>query len=169
MDLELVERLIETKRKLLGPGYYNNLVNAILDRKKVDVDPRSPHNKHVGQIELDLLGTFPNNRHFNALDSVNLVSLRNILNAFLIHNPGVGEWILRLFINTFINYFRDLEYCRGMNWLAGRCSIWLRFVCLAGERSRFSKSLYFGTRKTHFGHWLRSSSTSCQPIITLAI
>lgn len=51
------------------------------------------------QIELDLLRTLPNNRHFESQDSMGIQRVRRVLRSYSIFNPAVG-------------------YCQGMNRLA---------------------------------------------------
>jgi len=45
---------------------------------------------HSKQIELDLLRTLPNNKHFSSLSSSGIQQLRRILHAYSIHNPSIG-------------------------------------------------------------------------------
>jgi len=42
------------------------------------------------QIQIDLLRTLPNNRHYENYDSDGIAALRNVLLAFATHNPDVG-------------------------------------------------------------------------------
>ena len=42
------------------------------------------------QIQIDLLRTLPNNRHYENFDSDGIAGLRNVLLAFATHNPEVG-------------------------------------------------------------------------------
>lgn len=42
------------------------------------------------QIELDLLRTLPNNRHYASVDSPGICKLRNVLLAYSWHNPSIG-------------------------------------------------------------------------------
>lgn len=42
------------------------------------------------QIELDLLRTLPNNRHYATVDSPGICKLRNVLLAYSWHNPSIG-------------------------------------------------------------------------------
>jgi len=51
------------------------------------------------QIELDLLRTLPNNKHFNTPTSDGIDPLRRVLVAYSIHNPTIG-------------------YCQGLNRIA---------------------------------------------------
>lgn len=59
----------------------------------------SSYNPSTKQIELDLLRTLPNNKHFETLESPGTTRLRRVLSAYSQHNPKVG-------------------YCQGMNRLA---------------------------------------------------
>lgn len=73
-----------------GPDYYQCLLNP---------HPAKKLNPSGKQIELDLLRTLPNNRHFESLDSNGTIRLRKVLTAYSLHNPSIG-------------------YCQGMNRLA---------------------------------------------------
>jgi hypothetical protein len=42
------------------------------------------------QIELDLLRTLPNNKHYECLQGEGIPRLRRILQAYSCHNPVVG-------------------------------------------------------------------------------
>lgn len=67
------------------------------------------------QIELDLLRTLPNNRHYESFHSDGIARLRRVLLAFSRHNPQVG-------------------YCQGLNRLAAIALLFLNeedaFWCL---------------------------------------
>ena len=42
------------------------------------------------KIELDLLRTLPNNRHFDSMDSDGIPKLRRVLLSYSVHNPLIG-------------------------------------------------------------------------------
>ena len=42
------------------------------------------------QIDLDLLRTMPNNKHFATISADGIDQLRRVLRAFSIHNPSIG-------------------------------------------------------------------------------
>nr|CAB3266837.1 TBC1 domain family member 2B-like [Phallusia mammillata] len=58
------------------------------------------------QIELDLLRTLPNNKHFASLSSEGIAQLRRVLRAYSIHNPSIG-------------------YCQGLNRIAAVALLYL--------------------------------------------
>lgn len=68
------------------PGYFQSLLEKALAR-------RNPASK---QIELDLLRTLPNNKHYAGPTSDGIQKLRNVLLAFSWRNPDIG-------------------YCQGLN------------------------------------------------------
>ena len=47
-------------------------------------------NTHCLQIELDLLRTLPNNKHYEAIDSEGVIKLRKVLLAFSEYNKMIG-------------------------------------------------------------------------------
>jgi len=91
----LVDLRIGKERQRLGQDYYQNL----LEPKRSQTSSKSVLNPSSKQIELDLLRTLPNNKHFETLDSSGTVRLRRVLTAYSEHNQKVG-------------------YCQGMNRLA---------------------------------------------------
>ncbi|CAH1774714.1 unnamed protein product, partial [Owenia fusiformis] len=72
-------------------------------------------NPAAKQIELDLLRTLPNNKHYEKLDSAGVPKLRRVLLAYSYHNPLIG-------------------YCQGLNRLAAIALLFLSeedaFWCL---------------------------------------
>lgn len=108
----LVDLKIGDERRSYGPDYYQSLLepNRPLNSSKKTLNPAWK------QIELDLLRTLPNNKHFETLDSSGTVRLRRVLTAYSEHNPQVG-------------------YCQGMNRLAAVALLVLpeeeAFWCLA--------------------------------------
>lgn len=92
----LVNLRIQKERHSYGPDYYQSLLEP---NKKPSSGIIKSLNPATKQIELDLLRTLPNNKHFETLDSSGTVRLRRVLTAYAEHNPKVA-------------------YCQGMNRLA---------------------------------------------------
>ncbi|XP_048255520.1 TBC1 domain family member 2B-like isoform X1 [Haliotis rufescens] len=108
-------------RLKLGPGYYKSLVVRAKDTKS---------NPAAKQIELDLLRTLPNNRHFETLESDGIKKLRRILLAFSAQNMVIG-------------------YCQGLNRLAAIALLFLSeeeaFWCLVTIVEHLMPPDYFTT------------------------
>ncbi|XP_032088557.1 TBC1 domain family member 2B [Thamnophis elegans] len=87
------------------PGYFQALLQDALKKQ-------NPASK---QIELDLLRTLPNNKHYSSPASEGIQKLRNVLLAFSWRNPDIG-------------------YCQGLNRLAAIALLYLEqedaFWCL---------------------------------------
>ncbi|XP_077174057.1 TBC1 domain family member 2B isoform X2 [Paroedura picta] len=87
------------------PGYFQQLLQNALKKQ-------NPASK---QIELDLLRTLPNNKHYASPTSEGIQKLRNVLLAFSWRNPDIG-------------------YCQGLNRLAAVALLYLEqedaFWCL---------------------------------------
>ena len=81
------------------------------------------------QIELDLLRTLPNNKHFESLESDGTQRLRRVLTAFSRHNPVVG-------------------YCQGLNRLASVSLLFMpeenAFWCLVAIVETIMPPDYYG-------------------------
>jgi len=77
-------------RDNLAPDYYETLLNVARDKP-------NPASK---QIELDLLRTLPNNKHYSSPSAGGIQKLRNVLMAFSWRNPDIG-------------------YCQGLNRYRG--------------------------------------------------
>lgn len=92
----LVDLRIGSERRSHGPDYYQSLLEP---NRPLNCSKKSSMNPSSKQIELDLLRTLPNNKHFETLDSSGTARLRRVLTAYSEHNPKVG-------------------YCQGMNRLA---------------------------------------------------
>lgn len=73
-------------RDHLPADYYETLLNVARDKP-------NPASK---QIELDLLRTLPNNKHYSSPSAGGIQKLRNVLMAFSWRNPDIG-------------------YCQGLN------------------------------------------------------
>ncbi|XP_029009413.1 TBC1 domain family member 2B [Betta splendens] len=83
-------------RDKLPPGYYETLLNVA----------RGKPNPALKQIELDLLRTLPNNKHYASPGAGGIQKLRNVLIAFSWRNPDIG-------------------YCQGLNRLAAIALLYL--------------------------------------------
>ncbi|KAM9855042.1 TBC1 domain family member 2B [Aulostomus maculatus] len=92
-------------RDHLAPDYYETLLNVAREKP-------NPASK---QIELDLLRTLPNNKHYSSPSAGGIQKLRNVLMAFSWRNPDIG-------------------YCQGLNRLAAIALLYLdqedAFWCL---------------------------------------
>ncbi|KAJ8002426.1 hypothetical protein DPEC_G00158770 [Dallia pectoralis] len=92
-------------RDKLAPDYYETLLGVARDKP-------NPASK---QIELDLLRTLPNNKHYSSPSADGIQKLRNVLLAFSWRNPDIG-------------------YCQGLNRLAAIALLYLdqedAFWCL---------------------------------------
>lgn len=92
-------------RDNLAPDYYETLLNVARDKA-------NPASK---QIELDLLRTLPNNKHYSSPSAGGIQKLRNVLMAFSWRNPDIG-------------------YCQGLNRYSKACSfrpVWsLSGICV---------------------------------------
>ncbi|XP_059917857.1 TBC1 domain family member 2B [Gadus macrocephalus] len=92
-------------REHLPPDYYETLLSAARDMP-------NPASK---QIELDLLRTLPNNKHYASPGAPGVPALRNVLMAFSWRNPDIG-------------------YCQGLNRLVAIALLYLdqeeAFWCL---------------------------------------
>ena len=87
------------------PEYFQTLLQSALEKQ-------NPASK---QIELDLLRTLPNNKHYSSPTSEGIQKLRNVLLAFSWRNPDIG-------------------YCQGLNRLVAIALLYLEqedaFWCL---------------------------------------
>lgn len=110
---------IGADRDKLGPHYYKQLVSK---------SNSSSHDPSSKQIELDLLRTLPNNRHYATVDSPGICKLRNVLLAYSWHNPSIG-------------------YCQGMNRIAAIILLFLSeeeaFWCLVAIIDYIMPSDYY--------------------------
>ncbi|KAG9352083.1 hypothetical protein JZ751_020496, partial [Albula glossodonta] len=109
-------------REAAAPGYYEELLSVAREKQ-------NPASK---QIELDLLRTLPNNKHYSCPASEGVHKLRNVLLAFSWRNPDIG-------------------YCQGLNRLAAISLLYMdqedAFWCLVTivevfmPRDYYSKTL----------------------------
>lgn len=93
---------VKKLRDNLAPDYYETLLNVARDKP-------NPASK---QIELDLLRTLPNNKHYSSPSAGGIQKLRNVLIAFSWRNPDIG-------------------YCQGLNRYSSSCSFCPVGVCPA--------------------------------------
>uniref|UniRef100_A0A0P4WC33 TBC1 domain family member 2B n=2 Tax=Scylla olivacea TaxID=85551 RepID=A0A0P4WC33_SCYOL len=102
----LIDARVSPLRAAVPTNYYQDLLACLTSSV---LDPATK------QIELDLLRTLPNNRHYEAMHSDGIAKLRRVLLAFSRHNPCVG-------------------YCQGLNRLAAIALLFLNeedaFWCL---------------------------------------
>ena len=70
--------------------------------------------KYFLQIELDLLRTLPNNRHYETLSSEGILKLRRVLQAHTQHNPDLGYCQVSKVesFQTHTQHNPDLGYCQ---------------------------------------------------------
>ncbi|KAJ8248748.1 hypothetical protein GJAV_G00227310 [Gymnothorax javanicus] len=89
---------------------------------------REKQNPASKQIELDLLRTLPNNKHYSSPESPGIHKLRNVLLAFSWRNPDIG-------------------YCQGLNRLAAIALLYLEevdaFWCLVSIVEVFMPRDYY--------------------------
>ncbi|XP_028614755.1 TBC1 domain family member 2B [Grammomys surdaster] len=100
-----VDRHTRKFKDSMEPGYYQALLQKALEKQ-------NPASK---QIELDLLRTLPNNKHYSSPTSEGIQKLRSVLLAFSWRNPDIG-------------------YCQGLNRLVAVALLYLEqedaFWCL---------------------------------------
>ncbi|XP_044294732.1 TBC1 domain family member 2B isoform X2 [Varanus komodoensis] len=100
------------------PGYFQGLLQNALKKQ-------NPASK---QIELDLLRTLPNNKHYSSPASEGIQKLRNVLLAFSWRNPDIG-------------------YCQGLNRLVAIALLYLEqedaFWCLVTIVEAFMPRDYY--------------------------
>ncbi|XP_063782621.1 TBC1 domain family member 2B-like [Pseudophryne corroboree] len=96
---------IKKVKEETAPGYFQSLLQNALEKQ-------NPASK---QIELDLMRTLPNNKHYTSLTSEGIQKLRNVLLAYSWRNPDIG-------------------YCQGLNRLVAIALLYLdqedAFWCL---------------------------------------
>ncbi|GAB1294522.1 TBC1 domain family member 2B [Apodemus speciosus] len=92
-----VDRHTRKFKDSMEPGYFQTLLQKALEKQ-------NPASK---QIELDLLRTLPNNKHYSSPTSEGIQKLRSVLLAFSWRNPDIG-------------------YCQGLNssWWQWLSSTW---------------------------------------------
>ncbi|KAM5170900.1 TBC1 domain family member 2B isoform 2-T3 [Mantella aurantiaca] len=100
-----VNQHIKKLKEELAPDYFETLLRNALVKQ-------NPASK---QIELDLMRTLPNNKHYTSSTSAGIQKLRNVLLAYSWRNPDIG-------------------YCQGLNRLAAIALLYLdqedAFWCL---------------------------------------
>lgn len=119
----LIFMRVKHKITAVGPNYYQTLLKqkTVIDTKGLDPS--------IKQIELDLLRTLPNNKHFESLESDGTARLRRVLTAFSRHNQAVG-------------------YCQGLNRLAAVALLFMpeedAFWCLVTIVETIMPNDYYG-------------------------
>ncbi|XP_013784589.1 TBC1 domain family member 2B-like [Limulus polyphemus] len=102
-----INLLVRNIRQRQGSDYYKKLLSISTGTARLDPAAK--------QIELDLLRTLPNNKHYESLDASGVAPLRRVLLAYSRHNPAVG-------------------YCQGINRLAAIALLFMEeeeaFWCL---------------------------------------
>ncbi|XP_031556555.1 TBC1 domain family member 2B-like [Actinia tenebrosa] len=93
---QCIEVYVRETKKVAGKDYYTKILASMAGKF-------SPAAK---QIELDLLRTLPNNKHYDKPDSDGIDKLRRVLLAYSGHNPEVG-------------------YCQGINRLVAIAMLYL--------------------------------------------
>ncbi|XP_052274316.1 TBC1 domain family member 2B-like isoform X2 [Dreissena polymorpha] len=105
-----------------GDGYYQALLQRKAQSRGLDLAMK--------QIELDLLRTLPNNRHYESIESEGILKLRRVLLAFSEYNRLIG-------------------YCQGLNRLAAIALLFLNeedaFWCLVAIVEHILPPEYFST------------------------
>lgn len=121
----LIHQRVKDLKTKLGDDYYESLLRnrSKLGSQNKVLDPSAK------QIELDLLRTLPNNRHFENLESDGIERLRRVLLAYSLHNPSVG-------------------YCQGLNRLAAVALLFMpeedSFWCLVAIVETIMPKDYYG-------------------------
>ncbi|XP_045416442.1 TBC1 domain family member 2B isoform X2 [Lemur catta] len=113
-----VDRHTRKFRDSTQPGHFQALLQKALEKQ-------NPASK---QIELDLLRTLPNNKHYSGPACEGVQKLRNVLLAFSWRNPDIG-------------------YCQGLNRLAAVALLYLEqedaFWCLVAIVEVFMPRDYY--------------------------
>ncbi|KAH9506526.1 TBC1 domain member 2A [Dermatophagoides farinae] len=121
----LIHQRVKDHKAKLSDDYYESLLRnrSKLGSQSKVLDPSAK------QIELDLLRTLPNNRHFENLESDGIERLRRVLLAYSLHNPSVG-------------------YCQGLNRLAAVALLFMpeedAFWCLVAIVETIMPKDYYG-------------------------
>ncbi|ERE75681.1 TBC1 domain family member 2B [Cricetulus griseus] len=130
-----VDRHTRKFKDSMEPGYFQSLLQKALEKQ-------NPASK---QIELDLLRTLPNNKHYSSPTSEGIQKLRNVLLAFSWRNPDIG-------------------YCQGLNRLVAVALLYLEqedaFWCLVSIVEVFMPRDYY--TKTLLGSQMAISPVTFQ-------
>ncbi|RWS31121.1 TBC1 domain family member 2B-like isoform X1 [Leptotrombidium deliense] len=117
----LIHMRLKVMKHNLSANYYQKLLS-----QQTDSDRK--WNIAGKQIELDLLRTLPNNKHFESSQSDGTCRLRRVLVAYSRHNPVVG-------------------YCQGMNRLAAVALLFMpeedAFWCLVAIIEKIMPREYY--------------------------
>lgn len=127
----LIHQRVKAVKEKLADDYYESL----LRNRSVSLGGSPNHHQSklldpaAKQIELDLLRTLPNNRHFESLESDGIGRLRRVLLAYSMRNDAVG-------------------YCQGLNRLAAVALLFMAeedaFWCLVAIVETVMPKDYFG-------------------------
>lgn len=98
-------------RDHLAPDYYETLLNVARDKP-------NPASK---QIELDLLRTLPNNKHYASPSAGGIQKLRNVLLAFSWRNPDIG------YCQGLNRYYKDFTFSPSLSLL---CVVIINIYCV---------------------------------------
>ena len=119
----IIHMRVKNKMSECGTNYYQSLLKQNQSTGTKGLDPSAK------QIELDLLRTLPNNKHFESLESDGTARLRRVLTAFSRHNQAVG-------------------YCQGLNRLAAVALLFMpeedAFWCLVAIVETIMPPDYYG-------------------------
>ncbi|XP_071495817.1 uncharacterized protein [Diadema antillarum] len=117
---QLIMDRVKTIKEGKGENYFQSLC------EQCDTSPAVQDYRR--QINLDLLRTIPHNTHFNNEASKGISQLRQLLEAFCVHNPEIG-------------------YCQGMNFIAGMSLLFMdietAFWCLVAVVEYYFPHNYF--------------------------
>ncbi|XP_030853735.1 TBC1 domain family member 2B-like isoform X2 [Strongylocentrotus purpuratus] len=117
---QLIMDRVKTIKEGKGENYFQSLCDLCDTSPAVETYRR--------QINLDLLRTIPHNTHFNNEHSKGISQLRQLLEAFCVHNPEIG-------------------YCQGMNFIAGMSLLFMdietAFWCLVAVVEYYFPHNYF--------------------------
>jgi len=121
-------KLMRVQNEKFEDNYYNKLL--------ANCNPAQKYTSAAKQIELDLLRTLPNNKHYDGPNADGIAKLRRVLLAFSLHNP-------------------DVEYCQGFNRLVAIALLFMAeedaFWCLVYIIEHLMPSEYYSRDKQLIG------------------
>lgn len=120
-------------REHLAPDYYETLLNVAREKP-------NPASK---QIELDLLRTLPNNKHYASPSAGGIQKLRNVLIAFSWRNPDIGycQGLNRYWRGCSFSSYHFLLICLVTFWLNAISSGWQPLPCFISIKRMLSGAL----------------------------
>ena len=81
------------------------------------------------QIELDLLRTLPNNKHYDNPNADGIPKLRRVLLAYSVHNPDVEYCQVNFFVKLISrNFFREIDFTENHFWFYFYCQNEWKFL-----------------------------------------